>query len=169
MNIQTFHLKNNHLIVLLIFLLTLTGCNENLQLNLIGEIEFDLERSLIETNSESKKLLIYFNSFGCSGCRTMEERLLINAEIIEMINGNYKLIVLYTDDRKEIVNEKGIESFAGKTIQRNGELNSYYQIKLTRSGSQPKFAIVEDQNFTEMTLDYTLNKDEFMNFLNDNK
>lgn len=169
MNIQTLHLINKHLRILLIFYLTLYGCTEKLQLNLNGQIEFDLERSLIEANSESKKLLIYFNSFGCAGCRIMEENVLIKDNIIKMINENYKLVTLYTDDRTEIINANGVENFQGEIIERKGELNSYYQIKLTGSGSQPKFAIIEDQNFTEVTLEYTLDTDEFMNFLNNNK
>jgi thiol:disulfide interchange protein DsbD len=155
--------------LILSFCFILTGCVEGTQLELKGRHNFDLERSLIECNKKVKKLLIYFTSYGCSGCRVMEDNLLNNSNIVKLIKENYNFVTLYTDDRLKIENQNGILNHQGNEIRTNGGLNSYYQIKLTRSGSQPVFAIVENNDFTDKTLHYTKDEIKFSNFLKVNK
>lgn len=151
--------------IVLSFCFILIGCTEEAQLELKGRQNFDLERSLIESNKKGKKLLIYFNSFGCTGCRVMEENLLNNRNIVKLINENYDFVTLYTDDRLKIENQNGILNNQGSEIRTNGGLNSYYQLKLTRSGGQPVFAIVENDSFTDKILNYTKDEIKFVNFL----
>ena len=157
----------NSIILSLCFILT--GCVEVTRLELKGRQNFDLERSLTECNKKGKKLLIYFNSFGCSGCRVMEDNLLNNSNIVKLIRENYDFVTLNTYDRLKIENQNGILNHQGDEIRTNGGLNSYYQIKLTRSGSQPVFAIVENDDFTDKTLHYTKDEIKFANFLKVNK
>jgi len=154
---------------LFVFYLVLCGCMSKKSLNLTGEIEFNLEDTLLETLNEDKKLLIYFSSFGCAGCRSMEENILNHKDVIEAVNENYNIVTLYTDDRLKINNNKNIKNHLGMEIVYNGALNSYYQIKLTRNGTQPEFAIVEKDSFTDITIEYTNDRNDFVNFLITNK
>ena len=144
------------------------GCDENPKLSLDGEMNFDLEKSLSCFKKEGKELLIYFTGFGCVNCRYLEERILSDQKIARIIKENYEFVVLYVDDRTKIENKKGLVDIHGKRIKRNGELNVNYQIRLTRTGTQPLFAVVDRNEFTERTIAFNRNKDDFEAFLKTN-
>ncbi len=151
--------------LILLLVLVQIGCKKSSPLNLQGELNFNLNDALQSSVIQEKKLLIYFTSYGCAGCLKMEDYIFNDEVIKKLLIDNYNFKVLFTDDRTEIQNANAFLDQNGELIKYNGNLNSYYQQKLTRTGSQPVFAIVENDSFTDNTHSYTLDKIAFRNFL----
>lgn len=142
---------------------TLFGCTDTEYLSFEGEKNFDLELACEQSN---KPLLIYFNSLACVNCRKMEENVLNEENVISQINKNYKFLTLYVDDMEKFEEEDRQYNERGKLIRTNGQLNSDYQIKLTRTGSQPIFVILKNKETIDSLVGYTPNASNFLKFLN---
>lgn len=91
-----------------------------------------------EMLNSSKPVLIYFNSLACVNCRKMEDRIAKTEGLWDEINNRYKFINLYVDD--PMLSDSSFWTFKMKKLRKKvGAINSYTQIDLTQSGSQPKF------------------------------
>lgn len=151
--------------IIFVVLLFLTSCSSQYEISFIGEDSFDLENALKQTEIDGKPLLIYFNAIGCINCRKIEKRILANNEVRKIINENYNFITLITDDLSEIKNIEGKRDFNNEIIKTNMHLNVDYQVRLTKSGSQPIFAILLDDRPTKRTIGYSEDINDLIQFL----
>ena len=151
--------------ILLVTILFVTSCFNDYEISFTGEVSFDLDSALKESKIEGKPLLIYFNSFGCQNCRRIEEKIDACREVKKIITEKYKFVTLFTDDLSKIENKEGKRNINGKIIETNLQLNSDYQVRLTKAGSQPIFAILLDKNPTERMIGYTEDIAELIEFL----
>ncbi len=62
----------------------------------------DFDTGLAYAKKVDKPILLDFTGWACVNCRKMEENVWSDAEVYPIINENYVLISLYTDDRKEL-------------------------------------------------------------------
>ncbi len=131
-----------------------------------GVDDFDFTQTIDKARREEKTVLLYFSSIACTNCRRIEKEILKNPEIKNTILKDYVFVPLVVDDRAS-ADEKfwKLSMFSDDTLKRVGEINSQLQIELTQSGSQPKFVIVSNNNKVLSTIGYTMNTNEFLNFL----
>ena len=131
-----------------------------------GVDDFDFTQTIDKAIREEKTVLLYFSSIACTNCRRIEKEILKNPEIKNTILKDYVFVPLVVDDRAS-ADEKfwKLSMFSDDTLKRVGEINSQLQIELTQSGSQPKFVIVSNNNKVLSTIGYTMNTNEFLNFL----
>ena len=62
----------------------------------------DFDEGLAHAKKVDKPILLDFTGWACVNCRKMEENVWSDSEVFPIINDNYVLISLYTDDREEL-------------------------------------------------------------------
>ncbi|MDF1697558.1 MAG: thioredoxin family protein [Saprospiraceae bacterium] len=152
--------------VILLAILNLASCDlsSNTPLSFEGNKAFNLEEVLLK--SSPKPLLVYFTAFGCSACRTMEEKVLSSKTITKTIQENYTLVSLIVDDRTKANKENWKHSkIVNKVLKTVGTLNGDFQIQFTQTSSQPTFVIVNQQKEIVSIRGYTNNVDTLSRFL----
>ncbi len=115
-----------------------------------GIQNINLFKELENSYKLNKPLLIYFTAYGCTNCRRIEDALLNVEEVKSFIDNEFLFIPLTVDDRTELpwnhwvenplINKQthGLKPF--KTV---GQFNSYFQARVSRSGSQPIFLALD--------------------------
>ena len=151
--------------IILIGLISLTACFNDYEISFTGEESFDLDKALKESKIEGKPLLIYFSAFGCQNCRRIEEKINGSKEVKKIISENYNFVTLYTDDLTKFENIEGKRDFNDKIIKTNMHLNVDYQVRLTKSGSQPIFVILLDNKPTDRMIGYTEDINDLIEFI----
>ena len=119
----------------------------------------------------NKPLILYFTAVGCMNCRKMEEEVLDSEEVSSMLDSTFVFIPLCVDDRTKLPQDYWIQNpwideqdSQVDSLRTPGAINSYLQIVLSRSGTQPTF-IALDINSELGTTTYTKNKEEFLGYL----
>lgn len=99
---------------------------------------FDFDDALLAAQQDNKPMLVYFNSIACVNCRTFEDKVFLNLEIVKHLSKKFTTVVLFADDKRPIKQEDDIISpLNGKKIKDFGAYNSHLQVLLTKSGWQP--------------------------------
>jgi len=131
-----------------------------------GVKDFDFTQILQKAELEDKTILFYFSSLACNPCRQIEEEILSAPEISKLILEKNIFIPLFVDDPETAKKKYWIQSrFSDDTLKRIGTINSELQIALTQSGTQPKFAIVNNHKELISSIAYTNDKNDFLKFL----
>jgi thioredoxin-related protein len=163
-------LKKTYYIFIAIAFLTSCSTKEEKDISFELVNDFDFTQTLNKARKDDKTVLLYFSSIACVNCRRMEEEILINPEIKKTILKDYIFIPLVVDDRASAEKEYWkLSMFSDDTLKRIGEINSQFQIELTQSGSQPKFAIVSNDKQVLSTIGFTNDRIEFLKFLEKEK
>jgi len=154
---------------ILIPLISLVACktNDRKDISFEGVKNFDLNKVLKEANLKEKSVLLYFSSVACVNCRKIENKILNNSTIKKIIFDKYILITLVVDDR-EIADKnywKNSKMF-NRILKKTGEINCAWQTELTRTGTQPYFAVISQEKTISSKIGYTGNNNDLLNFLN---
>lgn len=159
-------MKKIYYILIAIAIVTSCSTEEEKEISLEGVNDFDFTQTLNNARKKDKSVLLYFSGIACANCRRIEEEILINQEIKKTILKDYILVPLVVDDRASAEKKHWkLSMFSDDTLKRIGEINSQLQIELTQSGSQPKFAIVSNNKKVLSTMGYTMDRNEFLKFL----
>lgn len=106
----------------------------------------DYEASIEKFKDSDKPTLLLFNGYACVNCRKFEK--LLKEDVgLDKLNAKYNLINLHVDDKTKLDAPKTIIHTINnekRILRTRGNMSSYLQIELTRSGSQPVFAIMKD-------------------------
>jgi len=151
-----------------LIILALISCQnqEQVSLSLEGIQNFDLIETLETSNKINKPVLLYFTGYACVNCKKMNDDLLKDTEIIKYLNEHFILIPLYVDDSTKAKKEEWEKSIFNKRMVRHvGKLNVRLQTILTRTGTQPIFAIVENEDSMHSYIGDTRDRVEFLDFL----
>lgn len=97
---------------------------------------FDYDEALSCALSQNKPLLLVFTGHGCVNCRKMEENVWSDPRVRAVMQNDYVLCALYTDDRS-------ISSDGERTI---GEVNTELQISRFNINAQPYYVILDPHN-----------------------
>ena len=103
---------------------------------------FDYDEALSVAKETGKPLFIDFTGHGCVNCRKMEELVLSKTKVIDILNKDYVVCVLYVDDKVIKLSEPYITA-EGDTLEYLGQKNTYIQSKIYGYNAQPCYIIVD--------------------------
>jgi thiol:disulfide interchange protein DsbD len=125
-----------------------------------------LDEGLAEANKVGKPVFVDITGFGCTNCREMEARVWSDPKVLSMLQNEFIIVALSTDDKTKIPENERIKDENGKVLKDYGRLNSY--IVRTKFGvnAQPNYALLSP-NGTQLVpiRGYNLNVDGFVKFL----
>ena len=120
----------------------------------------DYDKALALARQEHKPVLIDFTGWACVNCRKMEENVWPKMAVKEMIRGNYILVSLYVDDRKQLPDD---QQFSFKTndgsvkeIRTIGDKFATLQSENFKNASQPLYVLISpDEKLLNKPVGYT--------------
>lgn len=127
---------------------------------------FDYNEALAVAKETGKPLFIDFTGHGCVNCRKMEELVLSKDEVINVLNENYVVCVLYVDD-KVIKLDAPYTTPSGTTLEYLGEKNTYIQSQIYGYNAQPCYIIVDATTGAKVKepMFYETNVEKFVEYL----
>ncbi len=132
---------------------------------------FDYEEGMACAREQNKPVLLDFVGHSCKNCKKMYAEVWSDPRVMNLINDNYILIVLYTDDRTPLPeNEWVTSSVDGKVKKTMGKRNVDFEITKFQSNALPLYAALDTQGnviTTDPYFTYNLNTEEFITFLED--
>lgn len=117
--------------------------------NLYNETEAifnDYDEAIEYAKKHNKPILVDFSGYGCVNCRKMEAVVWDAAEVQKLINEEFVLVSLFTDDRTQlqtpiVIEENGTK----KTLETAGEKWSYLQRSKFGANAQPFYVIIDSK------------------------
>jgi thiol:disulfide interchange protein DsbD len=145
--------------------------SENTRLHIPAGLKgyFDYEQGMACAREKGKPVLLDFVGHSCKNCKKMYANVWSDPRVTEIINNEYILIVLYTDDRTPLPENEWITSSVdGKVKKTMGKRNVDFEISKFKSNALPLYAalnnngdvITSNEYFT-----YNLEVEEFITFL----
>jgi thiol:disulfide interchange protein DsbD len=116
----------------------------------------------------NKPVIVDFSGFACVNCRKMEGAVFDTPDVRSIVEGDYVLIKLMVDDKKQLANPYTVEEYGGTTkINTVGDRWSYLQRHKFGTSTQPYYVILDnDGNPLMSSRSYDENLPEFVNWLN---
>ena len=121
------------------------------------------------TYAKAKNLpvMLDFTGYGCVNCREMEARVWSDPKVHEIMQNDYVMVALYTDDKTKLPESEWITTDSGKTLKDVGRVNSYIVRTRFNVNAQPNYALLsEDGDLLVPVRGYNLDVDAFVAFLN---
>ena len=127
---------------------------------------FDYDEALAVAKETGKPLFIDFTGHGCVNCRKMEELVLSKTEVIDILNKDYVVCVLYVDDKVIKLSEPYITA-EGDTLEYLGQKNTYIQSKIYGYNAQPCYIIIDGttEAMIKDAMFYETNVEKFVEYL----
>ena len=127
---------------------------------------FDLEEAEAYAKKVNKPLFIDFTGHGCVNCREMEARVWSDPQVIKLINENYVLVALYSDDKKVLDEKDWVTTESGKVLKSLGKINSHFALKTYGVNAQPYYILQgHEGNQLVEPRGYDLSVEGFVDFL----
>lgn len=127
---------------------------------------FDLEQAEQYAAKVDKPVFIDFTGHGCVNCREMEARVWSDPAVLELLNNEYVICALYTDDKMTLPESEWITTENGTVLKSLGKVNAHYALTRFGVNAQPYYVI---QGKNEQVLveprGYNLDVAEFVKFL----
>ena len=119
------------------------GYGLHLPLGLSGY--FDLDEGLAAARKAGKPVFVDITGHGCVNCREMESRVWSAPEVLEILQNDYIIVALYTDDKQKLDESEWITTPNGDVLKDLGRINSY--IARTRFGvnAQPNYVLLSPE------------------------
>ena len=92
-----------------------------------------------------KPVFVDITGHGCVNCREMESRVWSDPRVLEILNNDYIVVALYTDDKQKLAEEDWVTTDTGDVLKTLGRANSY--IVRTRFGvnAQPNYVLLSPE------------------------
>jgi thiol:disulfide interchange protein DsbD len=129
---------------------------------------FDYEQALQCAKKTNKPLFIDFTGLNCANCIKMEENVWADQEVLNILNNDYVLVSLYTDDPTSLAKEEMYESSYGNgKIRTIGEKNNDIEIGKFGSNALPIYALVDPHTEKPLvpTVGYTPSVVQYVDYL----
>lgn len=127
---------------------------------------FDLEQAEQYAAKVDKPIFIDFTGHGCVNCREMEARVWSDPAVLELLNNEYVICALYTDDKMSLPESEWVTTDNGTVLKSLGKVNAHYALTRFGVNAQPYYVI---QGKNEQVLveprGYNLDVAEFVKFL----
>lgn len=131
---------------------------------------FDYEEALEYSRKVKKPLFIDFTGHGCVNCREMEAKVLSDQRIINLLNEEFVVVAIYTDDRKELPQKEWVTTEEGKILKTLGKVNSHLANNKYGVGALPYYVIIDgSENIIAPPMGYNLSIPAFIEFLESGK
>ena len=128
---------------------------------------FTLEEGLAAAKEAGKPVFVDVTGHGCVNCREMESRVWSDPKVLEILNDDYIIVALYTDDKQRLDEEDWVTTDTGDVLKTLGRANSY--IVRTKFGinAQPNYVLLSpDGEQLAPVRGYDLDIQGFVDFLN---
>lgn len=126
---------------------------------------FDYEQGLACASKQEKPVFVVFKGHACANCKKMENTVWDQPEVLQMLNNEYVVVALYTDDRTSLPeSEWKTSEIDGKTLKTMGRVNLDLLMSKYEKNSIPYHVIIEPDG-TEHQMGVTYDNDEFVNYL----
>ena len=128
---------------------------------------FTLEEGLAAAKEAGKPVFVDVTGHGCVNCREMESRVWSDPKVLEILNDDYIIVALYTDDKQRLAEEDWVTTDTGDVLKTLGRANSY--IVRTKFGinAQPNYVLLSpDGEQLAPVRGYDLDIQGFVDFLN---
>lgn len=130
----------------------------------IGNVSY--EELLNKSKELNKPLLIHFTGYASINCRKMENSILSEKSIINKLKNDFYFVNLYLDDKRTLPKSEWKEwEKNGKLIKTIGFKNIVLQIERFNNDTQPYFVIIDNNGKKLKEIGYTMETDEFLDFL----
>jgi thiol:disulfide interchange protein len=114
-----------------------------------ADVVNDYDKALALARQQHKPLLIDFTGWACVNCRKMEENVWPKMAVKDMIKGNYILVSLYVDDRKQLPDDQQFSFRTSdgsvKEIRTIGDKFATLQSENFRNASQPLYVLISPE------------------------
>jgi thiol:disulfide interchange protein DsbD len=131
---------------------------------------FDYEEALACALEKNKPVLVDFVGHTCSNCKKMYSEVWSDPTVMQMLQNEFIIVALYTDDKTKLPEQEWITSSAdGRLKSTIGKKNQDLQITRFGSNALPLYAIV-DASGKDLTREYyTYNPDvqKFLDWLHE--
>ena len=106
---------------------------------------FSLDEGLAAAKKAGKPVFVDVTGHGCVNCREMESRVWSDPQVLEILNNDYIIVALYTDDKQRLDEKDWITTENGDVLKQMGRANSY--IVRTRFGvnAQPNYILLSPE------------------------
>jgi thiol:disulfide interchange protein DsbD len=85
---------------------------------------FDLEEGLAAAKKAGKPVFVDVTGHGCVNCREMESRVWSAPQVLDMLNNDFVIVALYTDDKQKLDKEDWVtDAETGKVYKDLGRAN----------------------------------------------
>ena len=128
---------------------------------------FTLEEGLEAAKEAGKPIFVDVTGHGCVNCREMESRVWSDPTVYSMLQNDFVIVALYSDDKQKLDKEDWVtDAETGKVYKDLGRANSYTARTLWNVNAQPNYVLLSpDGEMLVPVRGYDLSIDGFVNFL----
>ena len=127
---------------------------------------FTLDEGLAAAKEAGKPVFVDITGHGCVNCREMESRVWSDPQVLDILNNDYIVVALYTDDKQKLAEDDWVTTDTGDVLKTLGRANSY--IVRTRFGvnAQPNYVLLSPEGEQLAPVrGYNLDINGFVDFL----
>ena len=127
---------------------------------------FDMKEAEAYAEKVGKPIFIDFTGHGCVNCREMEARVWADPTVKQILNDEYVIVALYTDDKMTLPESDWVTTESGKTLKSLGKVNANYALTRFGVNAQPYY-VLQGKNGVILgePRGYDLSVDGFVKFL----
>ena len=146
---------------------TVTDSKYGLHLPLGLHGYFTLEEGLEAAKQAGKPVFVDVTGHGCVNCREMESRVWSDPTVYSMLQNDYVIVALYSDDKQKLDKEDWVtDAETGKVYKDLGRANSYTARTLWNVNAQPNYVLLSpDGDMLVPVRGYDLSIEGFVAFL----
>ena len=128
---------------------------------------FDLDEGLAAAKKAGKPVFVDVTGHGCVNCREMESRVWSAPQVLDMLQNDFVIVALYTDDKQKLDKEEWVtDAETGKVYKDLGRANSYIARTRWNVNAQPNYVLLSpDGEILVPVRGYDLSVDGFVDFL----
>lgn len=128
---------------------------------------FTLEEGLEAAKEAGKPVFVDVTGHGCVNCREMESRVWSDPTVFNMLNNDFVIVALYSDDKQKLDKEDWVtDAETGKVYKDLGRANSYVARTLWNVNAQPNYVLLSPEGELLVPVrGYDLSIEGFVNFL----
>ena len=128
---------------------------------------FTLEEGLEAAKEAGKPVFVDVTGHGCVNCREMESRVWSDPTVYSMLQNDFVIVALYSDDKQKLDKEDWVtDAETGKVYKDLGRANSYVARTLWNVNAQPNYVLLSpDGEMLVPVRGYDLSIDGFVEFL----
>jgi thiol:disulfide interchange protein DsbD len=125
-----------------------------------------LEEGLAAAKAAGKPVFVDITGYGCVNCREMEARVWSDPQVRSILNDDYIIVALHTDDKTRLPESEWLTTEAGKVLKDRGRVNSYIVRERFGVNAQPNYALLSsDGQLLAPIRGYDLSIPGFLDFL----
>lgn len=138
---------------------------EKLPLGLTGY--HSMEEGYAAAKASGKPVFLDISGLACVNCREMEQRVWSDPKVLSMLKNDFVIVVLYTDDKTKLPENKWVTTSSGKVLKDRGRVNAWFVRENFGVSAQPNYVLLSpDGKQLAPIRGYNTDIDGFVEFLN---